>query len=91
MATPSGSLPLTPTAPAETIHGPRGILLMVMTGLGHRPGMETGAPLTYEYVASRDNFAAVALYAEAFTLGITSVTSTTTCFLVCHDVPPITR
>lgn len=37
MATPSGSPPLVPTAPAETVHGPRGTLLMVMTGLGHQP------------------------------------------------------
>lgn len=37
MATPSGSPPLVPTAPAETVHGPQNSLFMVMTGLGHQP------------------------------------------------------
>lgn len=37
MATPSGSPPLAPTAPAETVLGPEGSVLMVMDGLGHQP------------------------------------------------------
>ena len=37
MATPSGSPPLAPTAPVHTVRGAHNSLLIVMTGLGHRP------------------------------------------------------
>ena len=37
MATSTGSPPLAPTAPADTVHGPDDSMFMVMSGLGQQP------------------------------------------------------
>ena len=53
--------------------------------------VEARTTLADDNVARLDDFAAVAFYAQAFTLGIATVASTTTCFLVRHDLAPVTR
>ena len=47
-------------------------------------GVELGATLAHDDVASLDQLAVVALHAKAFTFRIATVASTTACFLMSH-------
>jgi hypothetical protein len=50
--------------------------------------VETGATLTNQDVTGFSSLTAEQFYAKAFTFGITTVTGTTTSFLVSHDISP---
>src|ERR1700761_2851989 len=53
-------------------------------------GMEFGAALAHDHIAAGHGFAAEQLDAQHFGIAVATIARRTACFLVCHDVIPLT-
>jgi len=59
---------------------------VVLANTGIYTRVETCSSLAHDDVAGQHSFATELLYAESFGFRIASVSSTTACFLMCHDL-----
>src|ERR1700742_1741508 len=53
-------------------------------------GMEFGAALAHDHIAAGHGFTAEQLDAQHFGIAVATIARRTACFLVCHDVIPLT-